>query len=132
MEEDKISNIFLNFNPELSDDNQFLSQLERNLRSVELVKGHNKQMKRNNRNAVIIAALAGFIVGMLFTMALPWLGDTVQHIRLSTYTALLPEMLLTDFFLFYWGAVGAAIVFVSFNTYELSLFLLRKKTRINR
>ncbi len=44
MEEDKLKDIFKDFNPDLSSDSDFMSRLERSMKAVEIVK-HQKDRK---------------------------------------------------------------------------------------
>ncbi len=71
MEDDKIKDIFKDFNPELSPDNQFLQRLERNIEIAEEIKRQNAAFHKNSRRAVVYAALAGFVTGALLMLLLP-------------------------------------------------------------
>lgn len=80
MEEEKLKSIFASFAPELSPDTQFMSRLKRNLESVELVKRHAEQLHKSNRRAIAVAALAGFIFGIIAALSYPTLIQILQHL----------------------------------------------------
>ena len=44
MEEDKLKDLFVNYNPELPSDFSFMTRLKHNLDQVELVKRHNSEI----------------------------------------------------------------------------------------
>lgn len=123
MEEDKISRIFRGYDPKLSSSRAFMERLERNLDAVEMIHRENEAVMRRNRIAIAVAAFAGFVSGMLFTLLLPYLtamirsgmqsipGIVGQHIS-SGY----PQALS-------WIIIGACSVFIAVNTYDIALSL---------
>ena len=80
MNEDNLKTLFDDFNPDLTPDGRFLSRLEQNLRSVEVVKEQIATAQKKKRLPVIIAALTGFIVGFLSTLAYPFLHTTLNNL----------------------------------------------------
>lgn len=71
MEEDKIKEIFKQFNPKLTcGDKEFISKIQSNMDAVEEVKSRIVKTQKIYRSAAIMASLAGFISGMIFSMLL--------------------------------------------------------------
>lgn len=127
MDDDKIKDLFANFNPELSSDSLFMNRLQRNMDRVELVHRHNAEQRSRNKKAVAIAAFIGFLIGSLFTLTLPYLGDALASMHIerpdSQFISFMSQYYLTLGLLI----VGATSVFAAVNAYDLSLFLLRPK-----
>ena len=124
MEEDKIKELFCEYDPELSPSKAFIYRLERHLDAVEMIHRQNAAVMKRNRVAVIAAACAGFISGIIFTLLLPYLVEIVVY-SIETITGLSGN----DGFYGYpqaisWIFIGAASVFVAVNTYDISLSLL--------
>lgn len=113
MEDDKLKDLFAAFDPELSSDSVFMSQLRHNMQAVELVKQHNRESKRRNRYAVIIASAAGLIMGIMLTLCFPIVG------RLLSANA---DILL-------WGITAAASAITAINAYNIALTLHSSPTQ---
>lgn len=124
MEEDRIKELFREYDPELSSSKAFINRLERHLDAVEMIHRENAAVMKRNRVAVIAAACAGFISGMIFTLLLPYLVDIVGYF-IETLTGLLGN---NGFYGYHqaisWIFVGAVSVFVALNTYDITLSLL--------
>lgn len=128
MEDEKLKELFGRFNPELSSDRQFMDRICRGIDSVEMIKRHTAELHRRSRKAVVVAALAGFIVGVLFMLALPYISSAVANLH-----ALLPDSsilyTLTDNYLIAaWLLIGTTSVITALNTYDLTLHLLSTKS----
>lgn len=127
MEEDRIKEIFADFNPEISSDISFLARLQSNLDSVEMIRARNKVINKRNKLAVVIAACVGFIAGFLFSIGLPYisamLGNIINAFPQGVYTHALLDNTLT----LTWILIGAATIFISLNTYNASLHLLTRR-----
>ena len=104
MNEDNLKSIFNDFNPDLTPDDRFMPRLEQNLRSVEVVKEQIARAQKKKRLPVIIAALTGFIAGLLCTLAYPFLHTTLNNLvqtgteaatLLSDYSPILIYTLIT-------------------------------------
>lgn len=121
MDDEKIRNIFINYRPEISSDFKFMKKLEQNLNSVEIIRQHNAEIKAKNRKAVVIAAIAGFIVGFFFSMSLPYLENFIAEWELTLPDKSVMKVLADYFMLIAWIIIGAATVFTSLNTYEAVL-----------
>ncbi len=83
MEDDKIKELFNDFEPELSSSFQFMTKLKRNMEAVEIVKQHNAALKKRNKLAVAIAGVCGFAVGVILTLLFPLLGCWVPTFSIS-------------------------------------------------
>ncbi len=127
MDEDKLQELFDNFKPELSSDNLFMNKLQQNLNSVELVRQQNAVLRAQNKKAVAIAAFVGFVVGVLFTLALPYIGAAVANLQASLQVGSFAKALADNYLTFAWIVIGGTAVFSAVNTYEISLSLMRAK-----
>lgn len=127
MEDDKLRSLFSDFKPELSSDSLFMNRLERSLNSVEMVKQRVSETRSRGRKAVAFAAVAGFIVGVLFSLTLPYLSEIVADWQLTLPPESMANTIADNFTLIAWTVAGATSVFAALNTYELSLSLLKPK-----
>ncbi|MBD5189888.1 MAG: hypothetical protein HDS95_06375 [Bacteroidales bacterium] len=126
MEEDKIKKIFEDFDPPLSSDFQFMSRLESGMRSVEIVKEHNTRLRRMNRKAVAIAVAVGFICGFLFSLALPYIGETMTNLRNTVLPGSFLAFVVRNYLPIIWTMIAGVSAFIAINTFELSVFLLER------
>lgn len=130
MNEDKLTELFRNFQPELTSEAEFLSKLKGNLDAVELVKRHAAVRQKHNRTAVVVAALAGFVMGVILTLLLPVIGDMVATISIA-----IPDYESLDFEInrqvIGWIVMAVVSVITAINAYEITMSRLSKKiTRI--
>jgi len=115
MEEDnKLKDLFAAYDPELTDDFGFMARLKRNMEAVELVKQHNAAVQRRNKLAVVIAAAAGMVMGIMLAICFP-----IMESRLS-----LPSFNV-DFLL--WGITAIVTTLTAINAYAIALAKLRVK-----
>lgn len=119
MEEDKLKSLFAEFRPELSSDRQFMSCLERNMESVEIVKRRMAEMRARNRRAIAVAAVVGFVVGSLFSLALPYLSGLVADWQLTLPEESVMSVAADYFAVIAWGVTGATAVIAAINTYDM-------------
>ncbi len=68
MKEDKIKEIFDDFQPELTSSLQFMNKLQKNMEAVEIVKRHNATVRKRNLIAVVVAAASGLLMGVILTL----------------------------------------------------------------
>ena len=126
MDDDKIRNLFADFNPELSSSSAFISQLKRNMEAVEMVKQHNIALKKRNKLAVAIAAVSGFVMGVIATLLFPLIGNWM-----STFNLSLPHIQLIsctiDLSLVGWIATAGLTAITALNAYEIALAKLTPK-----
>lgn len=127
MEDDKLKSLFSNFAPEVSSDFQFMTTLQRNLNSVEIIKRHKDEVRTRGKKACAIAAVAGFIVGFLFSLTLPYLNEAVSNWQLTLPSGSMLRAFANNFTIIAWLAIGAVSVLVSLNTYEISASLQKSK-----
>lgn len=127
MEDKSIRELFNNFDPELSNDFQFMSRLKNNMDSVELVKKHNLELQRKNRKAVIIAASVGFLFGLLFSMFLPTIGEAVKGMQAGLHPGSFVSLLAVNYLPIALTIIAGGSVFISLNTFDLALYLLGRK-----
>ncbi|MBD5183510.1 MAG: hypothetical protein HDS97_01260 [Bacteroidales bacterium] len=127
MEDKSIRELFNNFDPELSNDFQFMSRLKSNMDSVELVKKHNLELQRKNRKAVIIAASVGFLFGLLFSMFLPAIGEAVKGIQAGLHPGSFVSLLAANYLPIALTIIVGGSVFISLNIFDLALYLLGRK-----
>ena len=127
MEDDKLKSLFTNFEPELSSDFKFMNKLERNLNSVEIIKRHTAEVRSRNKKAVAIAAFAGFIVGFVFSLFLPYLSNAVSDWQSTLPGGNIMNLFADSFTIIAWAVIAGTSVLAAINTYEVSLSLLKPK-----
>ena len=127
MEDDKLKSLFTNFEPELSSDFKFIHKLERNLNSVEIIKRHTAEVRPRNKKAVAIAAFAGFIVGFVFSLFLPYLSNAVSDWQSTLPGGYIMNLFADSFTIIAWAVIAGTSVLAAINTYEVSLSLLKPK-----
>lgn len=97
-EDDKIKDLFSDFQPELStSDGDFLAQLRRSMAAVELVRRQHLARRRDSRKALAVAALTGFAVGVIFTLLIPFVGDCISTFSISSVTVTIDYGILCRF-----------------------------------
>lgn len=124
MEEERLKDIFKEYEPSLSSRLAFMERLERNLNAVEIIHQENARATKRNRLAVILASLAGFLTGILFSFALPYISDTIAAIEdsIPTNSMLTNLNAILEFqSVIAWIIIGAISVFTSIGTYNMVL-----------
>ncbi len=120
MEDDKIKELFNDFEPELSSSFQFMTKLKRNMEAVEIVKQHNAALKKRNKLAVAIAGVCGFAVGVILTLLFPLLGSWVP-----TFSISLPHFqiqnITIEYSYLYWVVMAAVSALTAINAYEIAM-----------
>ncbi|MDE6555392.1 MAG: hypothetical protein K2K55_00335 [Duncaniella sp.] len=147
MEDKRLRKIFDNFQPQVPGDDDFMARLGRNLDTVEHLRAAAMEdraaellsqaeaiddlrarlaaMKSRNRTAVIVAAVAGFIVGFLFSLAVPALTAAVARLSISLPSSDVVAALTDNFRLFAWALTALTSVVAALNAYDLTLYFLR-------
>ncbi len=120
MDDDKIKDLLSSFEPEISSDAQFMTRLQRSMEAVELVKQHNLAMRRRNKTAVVIAALSGFVTGVLLTLLFPLVGDWISVVSISIPIISISPITI-DFQLVAWIVVAIVSVLMALNVYEIAM-----------
>lgn len=124
MKDERLKEIFNDYDPKLSSSMDFMERLDRNLNAVELIHRENESVMKRNRIAVVLASLAGFITGVIFTLIFPYLHglvNSVENTLLSTFSIPTP---LYGIQIMTWLLIGGISVFVAVNTYSISTTLL--------
>lgn len=145
MDDDKLTQLFTGFAPRLSDDGAFMARLERNLRAVDeavasrcrnreeavaAVRRERTSLRRRCRRAVAVAAVAGFAVGTLFTLALPHIGQAVAAMLTPLASlASLPAVTADACRVLAWLIVGGASVAAALSAYDVALASAHQGTR---
>ena len=120
MEDDKIKDIFKEFDPELSSSFQFMTKLKRNMEAVEIVRQYNASMKHRNKLAVAIAAACGFAMGVLTTWLLPLITGWLASLNITISIHKVGDMTF-DFGYLGWVLVAGVSVMTALSTYEIML-----------
>lgn len=132
MEDDKIRELFGEFKPSLSSDISFIERLDRNLDSVEIIRQHNLSVARNNRLAIFVAAIAGFVVGVIFSLALPVIIDVVSAIGASLPVDSAIGINADNNYVIAWIIVAAMTAFSALSAYDITLVLGQKSAKVQK
>ena len=124
-ENDSLKNLFDDFNPELSDDKQFMDRLIAGMDAVDLFKVSEQRRARRLRIVAAVSALAGFFCGVILTLLFPVLVNFLHPfiINLSNFSP--DTQLLTNSLV--WCLVAIASLSTTFGTYSLMSSLPFKK-----
>ena len=97
---------------------------------VEIVRRHNVEIHRRARIAVFVAAVAGFVTGVIFMLFMPNL--TAFSARLVDGMARMfePISLIQSFSILPWLMTAFASVFVAMGAYEVSIALQRPRHKL--
>lgn len=126
MEDDKLKDIFMEFNPELSSSFQFMTKLKKNMEAMEIVRQYNAAQKKRNRWAVAIAGVSGFAMGVIMTMMFPFIAEWIASMKV-TLPFFNANSLTIDFSYFGWIIVAASSVLTALSAYEIALARLTAK-----
>jgi hypothetical protein len=129
MEDDKLRNLFNDFQPELSSSSQFMTKLQKNMEMVEILKQHDIALKKRNKLAVVIAAASGFVMGVILTLLFPLIGNWVSTVSVS-----IPHLhissLTIDYSFVGWIVMAGACIITALNAYEIALAKLAPKETV--
>ncbi len=126
MEDDKLKDLFNNYEPDLSSSFQFMTKLKKNMEAVEIVRQYHAAQKRLNRWAVAIAGMAGFAVGVVMTLLFPFITEWIASFNFNiplTHTS----TLTFDFKYLTWLIVAAISVLTAISAYEFASTRLTPK-----
>ena len=127
MEDDRLKDLFGNFDPELSSGTAFVDKLRRNLDSVEIVRRQTAELHRRNRKAVLIAACVGFIAGVLFSLILPYISHAMLSLQLALPQGSVLKAVADNYLVITWLLFGTATAFISVNAYDVALSMLKSR-----
>ena len=119
MEEDKLIKLFADFQPELESDTLFLSRLEKQMGAIEVVREHNLKFRKRNRMAVVAAAIAGFVTGVIFMLVLPYISAWLTTVTFTIPYFSLPAITI-NFEYLSWGVMAILSVAAAVGAYELT------------
>ncbi len=116
-QDDELKALFSNFNPHISSDKRFMTRLQSRLDTIDRLNHEIAAMRRRNRRAVVLAALAGFVAGVLTCLLLPSLTSLVikpdlSWPVLSLVSSVSPVML--------WTLPAGAAILASLGVYSLT------------
>lgn len=111
-----MKSFFENYNPELPDTADFMSELLKNMDSVEFIKRRTAAMAKRNRFAAAIAVLVGFLAGITLTLAFPQIVKLLNDINFTVrgFTVSFDGDYLA------WIIVASASVFAALGTYYVA------------
>ena len=124
MEEDKYTELFAGFDPELPSDSLFMANLQQKLQAVEMVKQRIEKMRRRNRLAMTIASVAGVVFGIIATLCYPAIAGAVAGLgRLTPSFA----VVIIDFSnIISWGVICSIVFALTFTVYDIALIAVKK------
>lgn len=124
MEDNKLKAIFAEYNPDMQPDELFMDRLNRNLKAIESVKQSTNRLHQRNRLAVLVAAITGFISGIILTICYPYITNYTHALIISnqTLTILKPEYMYIMPFI----TICLATTILSYFAYDITLLLTRK------
>lgn len=130
MEDDKLKKLFSDFEPDISSDFQFMTKLQRNMNAVEIVRQHTSAQRKRCRTAVLIAAVSGFISGVILTLLFSLIEDWITTIQISiTHLSISPISI--DSRLIAYIVMAAVSVITALNAYEIAMARLSlRKTAV--
>lgn len=127
MEDKDIQQLFQAYQPKLSSEREFMSTLTASMRKVEFLKRQQEAVRRQNRIAVAVAAVTGFVAGVVFMLLMPYISafiDSVAGEFFSVFRILGdtadPVPVLS------WVIVGMTTVLLSISSYHVALSLQKQ------
>lgn len=118
----EIRNLFQDFSPRLGSSDRFMREVERRCMAVETLREICERKQKENRRAVVFAALAGFVAGILMAFAVPYIKDFIGVFLTHVMSALPRIPQLSDTALYYpaWIIAAAITVVVSLSTFSIT------------
>lgn len=117
--DDRLKQIFDDFNPQLGSDTEFMRRMERQIHTIEVIKEETAALRRKSRRAIAVAALTGFVVGMLSSLTLPWLGEMAAAVEAPAKT--ITRFFADNYLVVACLAIATASILTSINAYEISM-----------
>lgn len=113
---DPLKQLFDSYDPVLSDADDFIDELRRNMDSVEIVRRQIAGRRRRSGRAAVIAACVGFLAGCVATVVVARVAPFITSLW---HSGISPSFLAFD-----WSAVGyvfiaAASTLSAIGTYSL-------------
>ncbi|MDE5785941.1 MAG: hypothetical protein K2H98_05350 [Duncaniella sp.] len=123
-EEEKFNALFSDFNPEMKSDGLFMSRLENKLTTLDPVKSQLECVHRRNRIAVSVAAITGFIFGIIVAIFYPYITGFISEIELSS--TILPAWLGDYVTTLTWSVIGIIGMILMFSAYDIARLVTRR------
>ncbi len=124
MDENKYTDLFASFNPELSSDKLFMARLQANLRAVSNVKEQVSAMRSKSRLAVWIAAIIGFICGILCSLCYQAIFEVLNGLFVAGSTF---AILFADYGnVVVWGIICLMTGVIAYSAYDITLLATKK------
>ncbi|MDE6485517.1 MAG: hypothetical protein K2L14_09015 [Duncaniella sp.] len=127
IEEEKFNALFGDFNPEMKSDGLFMSRLENKLATLEPVKSQIEKTHRRNRLAVTVAAVTGFMFGIIVAIFYPYIEAFIS--KLSSSATSLPSWIVEYATSLTWGVVGILGLTLIFSAYDITLIATRRTVK---
>ena len=131
MTDNDIKKLFEDFNPELPSDSLFIARLEKEMNTVEIIRNQNIAYKKIVRLAALISASVGFAVGLLLSLAVPYMSGLLKNFNINIPFVQNSYPIEINLQLLVWIAIGGLSVFAALSTYDLTIVRLRLKNFIS-
>ena len=115
-QDDELKILFDNFEPLISSDERFMLNLQQRLDTIDLLHREIAAARRRNRRAVGLAALAGFVAGVLTCLLLPSL---ISFITNSALQGPVLSLIPSGSVMILWLLPAAAALSASLGIYNL-------------
>lgn len=122
MEDKDIQQLFQAYQPKLSSEREFMSTVTASMRKVEFLKRQQEAVRRQNRIAVAVAAVTGFVAGVVFMLLMPYISAFIDSVAGEFFSvfrilgeAADPVPVLS------WVIVGMTTVLLSISSYHVAL-----------
>lgn len=129
MEDKDLQKLFQSFQPALSSDSRFMDTLLANMKKVEFLRRQQEIARRQNRIAVAVAAVTGFVAGVVFMLVMPYISAFLATLA-SSIRPSLPDVADVPGILpiLTWLIVGLITVALSVSSYQLTVTLQSLKS----
>lgn len=120
MEDEKLKELLGSFKPELSSDDLFMARLQGRMEAVEIVRRHSAEVRKRNRIAVVVAALSGFVMGVVMTLLFPLIGDWVSTVDISL-PYITEDSFQVNIRMLVWALTAGVSGITAYNAYIITL-----------
>lgn len=129
MDDSQIKQLFSGFRPTLSDDVSFMARLDERLAIIDDVLEYRERLRRQSRRAIVVAALLGFLTGVVFSLLLPYLQSfitiLIDSFSLTVSSLNLPGEIPLPSMVISWCILAVAVIAASLSSYNLMLSRIR-------
>lgn len=124
MNDDSLKQLFADYRPEMPSHDDFMDALDRRLEKVEFLRSSMDAAGRRRRRAAAAACVAGIVSGIIMGLILPHIDFSGILSGIASKLNVGAEELSTCLG---WVITAALTLLLSYNTYEVSLILGRRK-----